>query len=181
MAVCERTWTHYRASQSQQPRTRNRASQSHGDLGHAATPPPTSGGRGAKTINKHPNDLTSRTGTSCRQAAALKATRSQIRSQCGPRNRCNIMSTNCCSKATRSQITSQFGPRDRCDIMSTTCCSLKGNWIPNHISLDQGIAATSCRRTVAPSKATRSQIRSLSGPRDRGVRRAQHQIGCNAR
>ena len=59
---------------------------------------------------------------------------------------------------------------------------LKGNWIPNHITvcLYQGIAATSCRRTVAPSKATRS-IRSLFGLRDRGVRCAQHQIGCNAR
>ena len=39
------------------------------------------------------------------------------------------------SKATRSQITSQFGPRDRCDIMSTNCCSLKGNWVPNHITV----------------------------------------------
>ena len=32
VAVCERTWTHYRASQNQQPRTRNRTTLSHGDL-----------------------------------------------------------------------------------------------------------------------------------------------------
>ena len=70
------------------------------------------------------------------------------------RDRCDIMSTNCCLKAIRSQITSQFGPRDRCYIMSTNCCSVESDKI---------------------------QIRSLFGPRDRGVRRAQHQIGCNAR
>ena len=78
------------------------------------------------------------------------------------RDRCDIMSTNCCSKATGFQITSQFVPRDRCYIMLTNCCSVESDKIPNQIAVwTEGSWRSSCS-TPNWMQCTMTSCRELS-------------------
>ena len=66
------------------------------------------------------------------------------------------------SKATGSQITSQFGPRDRCDIMSTNCCFVDSDKISNQIAVwTKGSWRSSCS-TPNWMQCTMTSCRELS-------------------
>ena len=103
--------------------------------------------------------------TSCRQAATPKATGPQIRSQCRPRDRCDIMSTKCCSVES-DKIPNQI-------VFWTKGSSRSWCSTPNWMSCTM----TSCREL--------SLIESIKIPNliifwTKSGRRAKHRIGCNA-